>query len=208
MPFVFLALGYLIHKFISKKSPVSYLKVFMLLSVTFLFDGFLAFKITEGIESVNQTLLSEKFTVLKALKEVNFWVVIFAGFVTYIVWGLVFDFVMETKQNFDQIGILMKRDKEKINDLEERICEAGRMNDRYQKQIDKYNLEIAENDHLLKYPEFPLILLERVHHEFMTGWNDYMIENCSEVSDLKNVDSEATHCLKNFIYNKTKTYTK
>ena len=59
MPFIFLALGYLIHKFVDKKPIINYLKVLLLFMVAFVFDGFIAYKITEGIESVNQTLLSE-----------------------------------------------------------------------------------------------------------------------------------------------------
>ena len=52
IPFVFIGLGYLIHKFQEQKSSAKYFKITLLILVTFIFDTILAFEITEKIYSV------------------------------------------------------------------------------------------------------------------------------------------------------------
>ena len=38
---------------------------------------------------------TEKFDFQKAITEEGFWVIIFAGFLVYLIWGIVFDLVMK-----------------------------------------------------------------------------------------------------------------
>jgi hypothetical protein len=206
MPFIFLALGYLIHKFIEKKSLVSYLKVFLLLIVAFAFDSFLAYKITEGMESVNQTILSEEYTVGKALIDVNFWVVIFSGFVSYIVWGLVFDFVMKAYQILDKMGTIIKLKNDKISEFEETIYAKQKEIDDNEKMINKNRIEMSKNDEIIVKPIVSIEAVRRIHHEFMVGWKQYQIATNMSVEIIKEADKIANHCLENFIYNLTKTY--
>ncbi len=206
MPFIFLALGYLIHKFFENKSIINYLKVMLLFMVAFVFDGFIAYKITEGIESVNQTLLSEDYTLETAIKDINFWVVIFAGFVTYIVFGVVFDFVMRARQNSDRIGLLIKLKYEKIAEIENAIDEEYKNIESNEKQIDKNKIEITKNDEDMLSPVISLEDIKRTHYQFMSGWKNYMLEISMPMDSIAESDKIANHCLENYIYNITKTY--
>jgi len=118
IPFAFMGLGYLIHMFLKEKK-YGWIKVLALLVVTFIFDGILAFLIENKIYEFNKTLMSEPFNLRIAVQHVEFWGIIFAGFVVYVIWGLVFDFIMKEHENIDKIKIfrqsLIDKKQNKLN---------------------------------------------------------------------------------------------
>jgi hypothetical protein len=113
-----MGLGYLIHMFLKEKK-YGWIKVLALLVVTFIFDGILAFLIENKIYEFNKTLMSEPFNLRIAVQHVEFWGIIFAGFVVYVIWGLVFDFIMKEHENIDKIKIfrqsLIDKKQNKLN---------------------------------------------------------------------------------------------
>jgi uncharacterized membrane protein len=103
IPFVFLGLGYLIHMFGENKNWLNYVKMFLLFVVTFVFDAILAYEIESKIYELNKTFDSPPFDLSIAFTKNQFWGIIFAGFVVYIIWGLVFDFIMKEHKEKDKI---------------------------------------------------------------------------------------------------------
>jgi hypothetical protein len=106
IPFVFMGLGYLVHMF-QKQGVKGMLKISGMIMVTFIFDVILAYLIEYKIYNFNRNLNSPDFDLIIAVQSVEFWGIIFAGFVVYNVWGLVFDFVMKEYENFDRIKIFV-----------------------------------------------------------------------------------------------------
>ena len=206
MPFIFLSLGYLIHKFNEKKSISNYLKVTLILIVAVVFEGVLAYKITEGIYSVNIIMNSPEFTIIKALKEINFWVVIFAGFVTYIVWGILFDFVIKAHRNSDQIGTLIRINNEKINDTEDKILQIQKNIDNCHGKINKHNLEKAKYEDWMEIPLIETDDLNRIHYQFMTGWKNHQLELKMSDDYIRVTDNISLSCLESFKEKLIKTY--
>ena len=95
IPFVFMGLGYVLHMIQKGRGYKNNLKILVLYLLTFLFDGLLAYQIEKKIYEFNKTITSEPYDLKIAVTEAEFWMIIFAGFVVYIIWGLVFDFVMK-----------------------------------------------------------------------------------------------------------------
>ncbi|MGB0177370.1 MAG: ABC transporter permease, partial [Owenweeksia sp.] len=120
IPFAFMGLGYLIHMFQKNKAT---LKIIGLFLITFLFDAILAYQIEMKVYDFNRTLNSPDFNIQYAFQSVAFWGIIFAGFVVYIIWGLVFDFIMKEYDNLDRVQQYVKKLKEdkshRIKRLEE-----------------------------------------------------------------------------------------
>jgi hypothetical protein len=102
IPFAFLGLGFLIHMF-QKEKRTGKLKILALFIVTFIFDSILAYQIERKIYDFDKTLTSPPFDLKIAFSSVEFWGIIFAGFVVYIIWGLIFDFTMKEYDNIDKI---------------------------------------------------------------------------------------------------------
>ncbi|MDC8105918.1 beta-carotene 15,15'-monooxygenase [Chryseobacterium sp. B21-037] len=103
IPFVFLGLGFLIHMFSENKTTANYIKLGLLFVVTFVFDSILAYEIESKLYELNKTFNSTDFNLKIAFTKIQFWGIIFAGFIVYIIWGLVFDFVMKEHKEKDKI---------------------------------------------------------------------------------------------------------
>jgi hypothetical protein len=114
IPFVFMGLGYLIHMFQTAKSKMWQVKLTVLFLITFIFDTILAYQIEKKIYDFNKTLDSPPFNFEIALTTADFWGIIFAGFLVYVIWGLVFDFIMKEYDNLDKIkGFIRQKHEEK-----------------------------------------------------------------------------------------------
>ncbi|MBO0343006.1 ABC transporter permease [Flagellimonas profundi] len=170
IPFAFMGLGYLIHMFQKHKNWLSFLKIGTLFVVTFIFDSILAYQIEKKIYEFDKTLNSPPFDLQVAFTSPEFWGIIFAGFVVYIIWGLVFDFIMKEYDNFDKIKIFIRSKREaienaqqeivkiieKVNPIKEEISGIeGKITD-LQRTIDGF---IFSNKHYLTY-----------HAEYVKGW--------------------------------------
>ena len=112
IPFAFMGLGYFVHMF-QKEKRTGWIKILGLYIVTFIFDCILAYQIEKKIYDFEKTLNSPPFDLPIAFRKVEFWGIIFAGFVVYIIWGLVFDFIMKEYENFDKIKCFISNSKKK-----------------------------------------------------------------------------------------------
>ncbi|WP_412851024.1 beta-carotene 15,15'-monooxygenase [Chryseobacterium sp. PMSZPI] len=121
IPFVFLGLGYLIHMFWENKTRANYIKLGLLFIVTFIFDSILAYEIESKLYELNKTFDSPLFDIKIAFTKIQFWGIIFAGFIVYIIWGLVFDFVMKEFREKDKIRNEQEIRQKKIDFFQEKI---------------------------------------------------------------------------------------
>ncbi|HEX9601891.1 MAG TPA: ABC transporter permease, partial [Mariniflexile sp.] len=192
IPFAFMGLGYLVHMFLKHKNWISYLKIATLYAVTFIFDSILAYQIEKKIYEIERTPDSPVFDLQIAFSKVEFWGIIFAGFVVYIIWGLVFDFVMKEYDNFDKIKSFISTRREdikncgqniqklmdRLNPIKEEISGIeGKIND-LQRTIDGF---IFSNKHYLTY-----------HTEYVKGWFLAISDN---FDSLKRRDELLSKCV-------------
>ncbi|MDO6517288.1 ABC transporter permease [Zobellia uliginosa] len=191
IPFAFMGLGYLIHMFQKHKNWLSYVKIGTLFIITFIFDAILAYQIEKKIYDIEKTLNSPDFNVQIAFTKAEFWGIIFAGFVVYIIWGLVFDFIMKEYDNFDKIKTFIRSKREDIKNHEQEILNQteklspikeeisgieGKIND-LQRTIDGF---VFSNKHYLTY-----------HAEYVKGWFLGIADN---FDDLKRRDELLSLC--------------
>lgn len=119
IPTVFLGLGYIIHMMQKGKGIKNLFRLFGLFLITFLFDGLLAYQIEKKIYDFNKTPTTAAYNLKVAIGEAEFWMIIFAGFVVYIIWGLVFDFVMKEFENIDKIKAFIRNKQQELVRLTE-----------------------------------------------------------------------------------------
>lgn len=191
IPFAFMGLGYLVHMFQKHKNWLSYVKIATLFIVTFIFDSILAYQIEKKIYDIEKTLNSPDFNVKIAFTKAEFWGIIFAGFVVYIIWGLVFDFIMKEYDNFDKIKTFIRSKREEVKNCEQEISDQseklnpikeeisgieGKIND-LQRTIDGF---VFSNKHYLTY-----------HAEYVKGWFLAIADN---FDSLKRRDQLLSQC--------------
>lgn len=120
IPFIFLGLGFLLFKFSeSEKGYIKVLKVLSLILLTFVFDCILAHEICSKIYNLKAENSFEDlppYHLSMSFYNINFWLIIFSGFVVYLIWGLVFSTFMKAINPLHKVKIA-------IEDLEKRIAE-------------------------------------------------------------------------------------
>lgn len=170
IPFVFMGLGYVIHMVQKVKGIKNIIRIIGLFITTFLFDALLAYQIEKKIYEFNKTPDSSPYNLNIALGEAEFWMIIFAGFVVYIIWGLVFDFVMKEFENIDKIRAYIRGQKEKLIDLDKLKTEyINKVND-FRQQIITIAGKIAELQSKIDGFVFPVKEYLHYHHQYKEGW--------------------------------------
>jgi predicted nucleic acid-binding Zn-ribbon protein len=169
IPFVFMGLGYLVHMFQKDKAWKSSLKLALLFLLTFLFDVILAYLIEKKIFDFN-ALPGQTFTPNDAIQSVNFWGIIFAGFVVYVIWGLVFDFVMKEHENVDKIRNFIRSKKDQILNGLTKKDEIVLQIDTLKHDISEIEGRIAELQSKIDGFIFPVKEYLHYHFQYVKGW--------------------------------------
>ncbi len=200
-PFIFIALGFLIHSFNARKQRLRFSAIIL---VTFLFDCILAFEITKKIyEAIMENSFTElpPYTLNIAISDVNFYLIIFAGFVVYLVWGFVLTFVIEEHNKNDYIKQAINNRQNKIDDYysEKKIKYLEIDNSKtqlYAIDIQIQNLNNDFNKIYINKRELSKIIID-----FTSGWYHFLVignhdkEKQHEIVNLfnqfcKNIDIE------------------
>jgi hypothetical protein len=170
IPFVFMGLGYVIHMVQKEKGIKNIFRMIGLFITTFLFDALLAYQIEKKIYEFNKTTDSSPYNLNIALGEGEFWMIIFAGFVVYIIWGLVFDFVMKEFENIDKIRAFIRGKKEKQIDLDKlKVDIIAKIND-FKQQVITLNGKNSELQSKIDGFVFPVKEYLHYHHQYKEGW--------------------------------------
>lgn len=191
IPFVFLGLGFLIHKFQEQKTIIGYFKVIFFIAITFFFDYLLAFDITKKIYEIKQSGSFDNlpdYNSEMAFSNVNFWIIIFAGFLVYIIWGFVFDFTMETYTRLDKVNNHINAIKDDIEKLEKEIADEKRKINVAYDNIQKITEECAKLKKELTSFYVNVTELKQDLTAFFEGWLQFVSgQDDAQTIDHKNV---------------------
>lgn len=221
IPFVFLGLGFLIHMFGENKTKVNYVKLGLLFLVTFVFDSILAYEIESKLYELNKTFDSPPFDLKIAFTKIQFWGIIFAGFIVYIIWGLVFDFVMKEHREKDRIRSEQEIRQKKILSLSEKITalkheieEITASIGSIKELIIKTRGRIEELQNIIDSVIIPTKDYKRYASEYVQGWITFigekiavsktekqtMIESCIETYETNLERVGANSDTQNLVY--------
>ena len=194
MPFVFIGLGFLIHQFQKGKGIKKYFQIIALIIVTFVFDTILAYEITEKIYNIkaeNSFQDMQLYNFDLAFQSVNFWLIIFAGFVVYIIWGFVFDFTIEAYDKLDVIKQEINAREREITyvneDLNIKKAKVGQLFD----EISKIKKTIKNLQGKINGVIIDTTLFDKILHEFLGGWLHWMNANKLEQSKIEEAKNKA-----------------
>ena len=174
-PIVFMGLGFSLHYFTKENGFSKYFKIIAVLAVTFMFDCILTYKIGEKIHQsmVLNGLLpqNQTYTVAMAIRDINSWAVIFCGFVSYIIWGIVFDQLMDAFSKLDLNKVLIQQHKETISNLQAK-------NQQFQQDISHLQAQQTAIDNkitalmaqLANTVNIDYGLIQQAMTAFYTGW--------------------------------------
>jgi predicted nuclease with TOPRIM domain len=170
IPSVFLGLGYIIHMMQKGKGIKNVIRMIALFITTFLFDGLLAYQIEKKIYEFNKTPDSAPYNLRIALGEAEFWMIIFAGFVVYIIWGLVFDITMKEHENLDKIRGHIKTKLEELKSLEVSRSEIVVQIEQLRKKAVEISGKITELQATIDGFVFNIRQYLLYHAQYKEGW--------------------------------------
>lgn len=183
IPFVFLGLGFLIHMFSESKSLGNYFKIGVLILITFVFDAILAYQIEEKIYEMNKTFDSPPFDLSIAFTKIQFWGIIFAGFMVYVIWGLVFDFIMKEHKEKDKIKHEQQNRHRDISIYQERIADFEKQKElliaelnNLKELIAKASGRVAELQPIIDAVIIPTKEYALYASEYVQGWITFINE--------------------------------
>lgn len=206
IPFAFMGLGYLVHMFQKSKGKAT-MKIISLFVITFIFDAILAYQIEKKIFDFEK-LPGEVFNLSLAFQSVEFWGIIFAGFVVYVIWGLVFDFIMNEHENIDKIKIFINSLKNKKENLIAQKEETKKLKEQIEEEISGIEGKIRELQSQIDGFIFEKKRYLIYHSQYLNGWllaigreialpreqKEKLIQECNSVSEehlrIYNVSSE------------------
>ncbi|MGN7204125.1 hypothetical protein ACTHQF_07610 [Pedobacter sp. SAFR-022] len=170
IPSVFLGLGYIIHMMQKGKGIKNLLRLVSLFIITFLFDGLLAYQIEKKIYDFTKTPTTPAYNLRVALGEAEFWMIIFAGFVVYIIWGLVFDFVMKEFEEIDKIKAFIRVKQQELKRLEDTRTQINIDIEKTKQLISTIKGRIEELQN--KIDGFILNIKQYMHYhnQYIEGW--------------------------------------
>ncbi len=178
-PILFLATGFLLYVFFQKKQSSAF-KRFSRIGGILLFvfgaDVAIAYKITQEIyeAKVLTGLVDMAWKPEMVLHDVNFYLVLVAGFAGYLIWGGLLGYVAEEYNNSKFIKAVRAKRLNAITHIEEEIEVCRQRIAQYELQNSNYDNEIQK---LIGYSEAKIISIDDLIatlNTFVTGWTQYI----------------------------------
>lgn len=203
MPFIFLGLGYLIHKYLRMIGWRRYVPLTLLIITTFAFDYIIGYEIVKKVYDLKATgSMSEmaEYSIAAAFSDINFWLIIFAGFVTYLIWGFLFDKLMEDYEKFDVVKVQVALRENELLQLKEEIKAQ-------EEKIETLVAELANTEKDIKACEQDLSAtfinpkeFEHIVFQFSSGWMQFIEGGLLASEERKNtLRMETDQVIKTFI---------
>jgi len=177
MPFIFLGLGILIHKVQEQEGKGKWFKLAVLILTTFMFDYIIAYEIVKKIhdlQALNNPEIDATYRFGDAVSDPNFWLIIFAGFVTYLIWGFLFDRLMHDTRKMDHAGEQIRIRKKEIQQLDKETTAQEKQVDGLRQQVFEKQKEIREHEEDLTATFIRPREFEYIVYQFASGWMQYI----------------------------------
>lgn len=197
--FMFIALGYLIHKFSEGKR---YFAAAALLLFTLLFDILLAGDIVYNILEAKYFIgeIPDEPDLQSLFRQVSFYIIIAAGFAIYIIWGLVLSFIMEERKKMKPEKIALREKSTLIKFLNEEIEKLNAKAQELKAQLKTTEKEIESKEKEKRTIFFNKQEISKKINAFGTGWIRF-ISQAYEDGEANTKIKEAQQVIESFINN-------
>ena len=174
-PLVILGISSIVHVF--KKNRAAMIAVY---AVAFAFDCLLAYEISEKIYNLkaeNSFADIAPFSLSLAVSSITFWLIIFLGFVVYIIAGVIFEYTLTLYAMLNPNAYQIKQNKETIALKQKRIEQINgekKANEYFvsekRKEIGKINAEIESG----MTTKIPNNFIDTIINSFSQGWIQFL----------------------------------
>jgi cell division septum initiation protein DivIVA len=207
-PVIFLAMGFYIHvaiennkKLNAENKPSKYGIISGLLLITLIADIFIGYKISQGVHTneFNAGLTNETWKFNMIFSDINFYLVLVLGFVVYVVWGFLLNFVLShsyLKTESEKVKLMIENVNNKIADKRKELSDIVSKIHKYESDIITCESKIQEKEKdIIGYENgvIPINVasLKGSVGEFMGGWQNYTNNYFTDVNVSIPLNDEA-----------------
>ena len=201
LPVIFLGLGFVAYNVgTTTKGFSRYAKTVLLYMLTFAFDFLLAYKISKAfydIEALLSPVDMPPFSIKVAFANMDFWIVIFCGFVAYVIWGLVFDFVMRCHSQLTNNKATLLSLGQELQNLQNKVIVAKNDVTRLQQAVNQIEANIKQKERDLNAKiryDFDALLQHLA--DYYHGWVAYFALCNQDASQLKAIYEQEEDAVK------------
>ena len=177
LPVIFLGLGFVVHQFgTTTKGFSRYVKTISLYALTFAFDFLLAYKISKEIYEIRAIYEGlPPFSLKIAFVDMDFWIVIFCGFVSYVIWGLVFSFVMQNYDRLTDIKHILQNLQSTLRSLQQKRADVQNVVMKLRNTISSIEGKIKQKNHeITNCVRYDFKSMEQYLTDYYQGWISYL----------------------------------
>ena len=173
-PFILFALGYALHFFAQHRSTFKYLWTPLILLITLGLDWLIAAKILDNINKGNEIL---GLNVTIWYHSWDFWIILFMGFMIYIIWGVLLHSLLD---EWDKKDTSKKRESHinlKLDEMQQNQHKIHRLNEEknnIETQIEKHKIQIYNYEQDLTREIVSIGDLKQSIARFVTGWLEFL----------------------------------
>jgi hypothetical protein len=188
-PSIVMGLGYLVHHFLRQGKK---LLIFLIIGVTLLFDLLLAYEIVYQIHRI-KILTGETdipFSIRFLAAQPEFYIILLAGFVVYLIWGGILGVVLEGVEKFRPARVAARKVSHAISAIEgklERLQGELREAQRGTVKLES-ELKILENKRSPR--ELSNNAFRRHTEEMMQGWLTYIAQAFPRERDEREAEAQ------------------
>lgn len=190
-PIIFLGLGYLIYKFNETRK---YFYTVILLAFTFFFDAVIAYSIVsaiyEGKYMTGEGGIVKPWEFKMIYEQVPFYIILAAGFVIYIVWGIVLSFVIDGHKNLDPLRSALRINSNQIKKLQEKMKELRSQLLELNKEKITVQATIKQYQADLRHEKFNHQNFEHRVAEFMSGWHNWITQGLPYEKHIRQTEAD------------------
>lgn len=178
LPMIFLAFGFVLNRFENEAGWAKYIKIPFIIIVAFAFDFLLAYEICEKIYNINALTTVEqmpRYTLSAAMKDPQLWIIICLGFVSYLIWGFVFNYFVQAIDKLDLNSVLKSQLEKDIKELKAKEqVEQGKA-DKLRNKITALQAQICDIDiKIQRQVTYDLNEIKLELNNFLTGWQNFL----------------------------------
>lgn len=208
MPFIFLGLGFVAHGFgLTSKGFARYAKTILVYLLTFAFDFLIAYKISKSfydIEVITSLTPMQPYSIRLGIADVSFWIVIFCGFVSYVIWGLVFDFTMTCYDRLTNNKYELQTLNSELGTAQVALAQAQSNVTNSQQKINGLQAKIRQKEHELNtHVRYDYEAIRQGLADYFFGWTSYYGLIQWETEPLQTIYQQETQNVEKWINNKT-----
>jgi hypothetical protein len=188
-PSIVIGLGFLIHHF---SQAGKRFHIAAIVGVTFLFDFLLAYEIVNQIHRIKlltgETQLEWGMDVL--LKSAEFYIILLAGFVVYIIWGLILQVLLEGVEKFRPARAAARTLRHAITSGEQGISRLEEESRLAKRDVVKLEGDLKVLEHKRSPRELRNNAFRRHLEELMQGWLTYIAQAFPEERLAKETEAQ------------------